>query len=61
MSFYQFSFGHLENTKRNKNGQGFTTVTQVRGGYIKEDKIKHILPKIFYNHKLQQIKKVDVK
>ena len=29
-------------------------VGQVRGGYIKGDNIKHISPKFFYTHKLQE-------
>lgn len=28
--------------------------TQVRGGYIKGDKTKHMSPKFFYTHELQQ-------
>ena len=36
-------------------------VAQVRGGYIKGDKTKHISPKFFYTHKLQESQQVDVK
>ena len=36
-------------------------VAQVRGGYIKRDKIKHILLKFFYIHELQESRQVDVK
>jgi hypothetical protein len=36
-------------------------ITQIRGGYIKGDKTKHILPKFFYTHKLQQKGKIDIK
>ena len=36
-------------------------VAQVRGGYIKGDKTKHISPKFFYTHELQESRQVDVK
>ena len=36
-------------------------VAQVRGRYIKGDKIKHISPKFFYTHELQENRQVDVK
>ena len=36
-------------------------VAQIRGGYIKGDKIKHISPKFFYTHELQESRQVDVK
>ena len=36
-------------------------IAQVRGGYIKGDKIKHISPKFFYTHELQKSRQVDVK
>ena len=36
-------------------------VAQVRGWYIKGDKIKQILSKFFYTHDLQENQKVDVK
>ena len=29
-------------------------IVQVRGGYIKGDKTKHISPKFFYTHELQK-------
>ena len=36
-------------------------VAQVRGGYIKGDRTKHILPKFFYTHELQESQQIDVK
>ena len=36
-------------------------IAQVRGGYIKGDKTKHIFPKFFYTHKLQESRQIDVK
>jgi hypothetical protein len=27
-------------------------ITQLRGGYIKENRTKHILPKVFFTHEL---------
>ena len=36
-------------------------VAQVKGGYIKGDKTKHILPKFFYIHELQKSQQIDVK
>ena len=36
-------------------------VAQVRGGYIKEYKTKHISLKFFYTHKLQKSQQVDIK
>ena len=36
-------------------------ITQVRGGYIKGDKTKHILTKKFYIHELQKSRQVDIK
>ena len=38
-----------------------TCVVQVKKGYIKWDKIKHILLKFFYTHKIQKSWQVDVK
>ena len=38
-----------------------TCIAQVRGGYIKGDRIKHISPKFFYTHELQQSRQIDVK
>ncbi|KAL4032173.1 hypothetical protein IC575_005238 [Cucumis melo] len=29
-------------------------ITQIKGGYIKGDRIKHILPKLFYTHDLEE-------
>jgi hypothetical protein len=34
---------------------------QFRKGYIKGDKTKHISPKFFYTHELQQKGKIDIK
>jgi len=36
------------------------SITQLRGDYIKEDKTKHISPKFFYTHGLQQKGKIDI-
>uniref|UniRef100_A0A2N9IV50 Reverse transcriptase Ty1/copia-type domain-containing protein n=1 Tax=Fagus sylvatica TaxID=28930 RepID=A0A2N9IV50_FAGSY len=36
-------------------------ITQIRGGYIKGDRIKHISPKFFYTHELQKSGDIDVK
>ena len=36
-------------------------ITQLRGGYIKGDKTKHISPKFFYTHELQQKGEIDIK
>ena len=36
-------------------------IAQVKGGYIKGDKTKHISPKFFYIHELQESRQVDVK
>ena len=36
-------------------------IAQVKGGYIKGDKTKHISPKFFYTHELQENRQVDVK
>ena len=33
-------------------------VAQVRGGYIKGDKTKHISPTFFYTHELQEVDKL---
>ena len=38
-----------------------TCIAQVRGRYIKGDKTKHISPKFFYTHELQESQQVDVK
>jgi hypothetical protein len=34
---------------------------QFKKGYIKGDKTKHISPKFFYTHELQQKGKIDIK
>ena len=31
-----------------------TCLAQIKGGYIKGDRIKHISPKLFYTHGLQK-------
>ena len=36
-------------------------VAQVKGGYIKGDRTKHISPKFFYSHELQESRQIDVK
>jgi hypothetical protein len=36
-------------------------ITQIRGGYIKGDRTKHISPKFFYTHELQKSGNIDVK
>ena len=36
-------------------------IAQLRGGYIKRDRTKHISPKFFYTHEFQQNKKIDIK
>jgi hypothetical protein len=36
-------------------------ITQIRGGYIKGDRTKHISPKFFYTHELQKSGEIDVK
>ena len=35
-------------------------IAQIKGGYIKGDRIKHISPKCFYTHELQQNGEIDV-
>ena len=35
-------------------------ITQIKGGYIKGDRTKHISPKIFYTHELQKNDEIDV-
>ena len=35
-------------------------ITQIRGGYIKGDRTKHISPKFFYTHELQKNGDIDV-
>ena len=35
-------------------------IAQIKGGYIKGDRTKHILPKIFYTHELQNNGEIDV-
>ena len=36
-------------------------ITQIRGGYIKGDRTKHIALKFFYTHELQKSGDIDVK
>ena len=38
-----------------------TYITQIRGGYIRGDRTKHISPKFFYTHELQKSNDIDVK
>ena len=35
-------------------------IAQIKGGYIKGDRTKHILPKFFYTHELQKDGEIDV-
>ena len=35
-------------------------ITQMKGGYIKGDRTKHISPKFFYTHELQKDGEIDV-
>ena len=35
-------------------------IAQVKGGYIKGDRTKHILPKFFYTHELQKDGEINV-
>ena len=35
-------------------------MTQIKGGYIKGDRTKHIFPKFFYTHELQKSGEIDV-
>ena len=35
-------------------------IAQLRDGYIKGDRTKHILPKFFFTHELQKAGKVDI-
>ena len=35
-------------------------IAQIKGGYIKEDRTKHISPKFFYTHELQNNGEIDV-
>ena len=36
-------------------------IAQIKGGYIKGDRTKHISPKIFYTHELQKNSEIDVR
>ena len=36
-------------------------ITQIRGGYIKGDRTKHISPKFFYTHELQEKSEIKIK
>ena len=38
-----------------------TCITQIRGGYMKGERTKHIAPKFFYIHELQKSGDIDVK
>ena len=35
-------------------------IVQIKGGYIKGDRTKHISPKFFYTHELQKDGEIDV-
>ena len=35
-------------------------IAQIKGGYIKGDRTKHISPKFFYTHELQKNGEIDV-
>ena len=35
-------------------------ISQITGGYIKEDRTKHISPKLFYTHELHKSGEIDV-
>ena len=37
-----------------------TCIAQVKGGFIKGNRTKHISPKIFYNHELQNSSEINV-
>jgi len=37
-----------------------TCIAQLKGGYIKGDRTKHILPKFFFTHDLQKNGDIDV-
>ena len=37
-----------------------TCIAQIKGGFIKGDKTKHISPKFFYTHELQKKCEIDV-
>ena len=37
-----------------------TCIAQIKGGYIKRDRIKHISPKFFYTHELHNSGEIDV-
>ena len=37
-----------------------TCIAQIKGGYIKGDRTKHISPKLFYTHELQKSGEIDV-
>ena len=37
-----------------------TCIAQIKGGYIKGDRTKHISPKFFYTHELQKNGEIDV-
>ena len=38
-----------------------TCIEQIKNGYIKWDRTKHILPKFFYTHEVQKSGEIDVK
>jgi hypothetical protein len=36
-------------------------IAQIKGGYIKGDRTKHISPKFFYTHELQKDREIEVR
>ena len=38
----------------------YACIAQIKGGYIKGDRTKHISPKFFYTHELQKNGEIDV-
>ena len=61
---------HIQNTCSFSLSTGIPTlifedsavyIAQIRGGYIKGDRTKHISPKFFYTHELQQNRQIDIK
>ena len=42
-------------------GDNVACITQIRRGYIKGDRTKHISPKFFYTHELQKNGEIDVR
>jgi len=57
----KYGLSTIENSPTILFEDNATCITQLRGGYIKEDKIKHISSKFFYMHQLQRKGKIDFK